>query len=158
MEQYDTAASNVQKNRDCWQKTKRLIVRTLNTIIRETGVNAEVHKEEKLEGMEMVCLTQGERESGIYERIANTKRPFLKDGGYLCYTQIYNGKVSVWIALPVIENIMESQVPEPINIFNPDEIKEEMIIKHVAQFFKEMAEWEDKDLQHHELGYKMRNT
>jgi hypothetical protein len=81
----------------------------------------------------------------------------MKEGGFLFYTQIYNGKVSVWISLPVIENFVEQQAPAPLDIYEPSEIKEDLIVRHVAEFLKTMALWEDQDMEHHEIGYKIRD-
>jgi hypothetical protein len=107
--------------------------------------------------LELVYLTFGKRESGIYERLAEIKRPFLKDGGYLTYTQIPNGKISVWIGFPKIEKFLEGDAPKPIEIYPPEEITEDLIINHVTAFLKAMIEWEDIDTTRHELGYNLKS-
>jgi hypothetical protein len=155
---YQKAVSNANSYRKEWKAgTKNLVFDTLTKIVQITGMGAEVRKEEKLDGMEMVFLVFKKRESGIFEHFEDTVRPYMKEGGYLFYTQIYNGKISIFISLPVIENFIERTKPKPVGIFEPAELTEEIIIDHVSQFLKEMASWEDNDLQHQEIGYKMRS-
>lgn len=155
---YRTVIDKVNRNRQGWEDAKNLIFSTLTKVVKATKMKAKVEKEEKRRGMELVYLCFENRESGIYEEIGSTKRHYMKEGGYLFYTQIYNGKITVWISLPTIEDFMDRVPPKPIEVYEPSEIKEEIIIKHVSEFLKAMTEWEDKDIEHHAIGFKMRDN
>tara|TARA_R100000789_G_C2999939_1_gene148498 strand:- start:483 stop:986 length:504 start_codon:yes stop_codon:yes gene_type:complete len=155
---YQTAIANVDSYRKNWKKTKKLILSTLKLLNSELKLSLKIETEENFEGMEMVYATLGKRKSGIAEKIEGTKRYYFKEGGFLAYTQLFNGKISVWITLPTIENLMETPAPEPLHIYKPSEITKEVVQQNLAVFFKDMTEWEDQDLQHHEVGYKMRNS
>lgn len=151
---YRTTLAEINQNRTAWEKSKLLISNTLVNMIQELEMNAEVEKEEKTEGLEFVYLKFGSRESGIAARSGKAKRDFMKDGGYLYYTQLYNGKISVWISTPVIENFTECPPIKPFKIYAPAELKEADIIQDVAIFLKVMTNWEVNSIEHHKMSYK----
>jgi len=155
LQSYHNILAKTDTYREEWPATKELIHTSLSKIVKESGMQAKVATEENLQGMELVYLCFEKRESGIFERIGKIKRPYLKDGGYLTYTQIYNGKISVWMSQPSIEQLMENKAPDPIDIYEPTELNEGLIIHHVTHFLKEMIKWEDLDASHHQLGYNM---
>lgn len=155
LKNYRNVLRKVTKNREEWSITKDLIFNTLNTIVKKTKMNAEVKKEDKVGGLELIYLFFGKRDSGIFERIGETKHPYLKEGGYLFYTQIYSGKISVWMSQPVIENIIDMGEPIQINTYCPADLKEETIVEHVAEFLKKMIEWEGLDIDYRrEIGFR----
>jgi len=121
-------------------------------------LNVKIDIEDKVEGMEFIYFGFGSRNSGLSEVYENTKLPVIKDGGYLFYSQLYNGKVSVLITLPVIEKYMEALEPKPLEVLRPAEITKEKIMEHVSDFLEEMAVWEDRDFGHHEIGFKVREN
>ena len=116
-------------------------------------MKATVGKEENIDGMELVFLYFEKRESGISEKLGKVKHPFIKEGGYLFYTQIYSGKISVLMSLPIIENVVEREEPQQINILCPRDLKEETIVSHVVTFLKTMTEWEGLDINHRAIGF-----
>lgn len=155
LKNYRNIIGKVTKNREKWDITKNLIYNTLNTIVKKTKMKVAVKKEDKVAGLEMIYLFFGKRDSGIYERIGKNKHPYLKEGGYLFYSQIYSGKVSVWMSQPVIENIIEMEEPILINTYCPADLNEEIITQHVADFLKKMIEWEGLDKDHRrEIGFR----
>lgn len=155
---YRNAVNTAKQYRADWKDgVREQIINTLTKIVEETKMNAEVKKEDKMDGMQLVYLAFKKRESGISEHFEDTTRPYMKEGGYLFYTQIYNGKISVFISLPTIENFIDRKPPKPLGVFDPSDITEAIIVDHVTKFLKEMAMWEDNDLEHQEIGFKMRN-
>ena len=120
-------------------------------------MKATVEKEEKVDGMGLIFLYFEKRESGISEKLGKVKQPFIKEGGYLFYTQIYSGKVSVLISFPTIENVVTREDPLQIDILCPGDLNEEIITSHVVTFLKKMIEWEGLDINHRAIGFKNGN-
>lgn len=153
LKKYRKVLQKVKQNRKDWELAKELIFNTLSTVVKNTKMKATVGKEENIEGMQLVFLYFEKRESGISEKMGKTNHPFIKEGGYLFYTQIYSGKVSVLISLPIIENVIEREDLQQIDIYCPSDLKEDTIIDHVVTFLKSMIEWEGLDINHHTIGF-----
>ncbi len=153
LKKYRKVLKKVNQNRADWNLTKDLIYDTLSTIRNNTKMKATVGKEEKIDGMELVFLYFEKRKSGISEKLGKVKHPFIKEGGYLFYTQIYSGKVSVLISFPTIENVVAREEPRQIDILCPRDLNEEMITSHVVTFLKSMTEWEGLDINHRTIGF-----
>lgn len=155
---YRDALQMIGENRMVWQKdTQSLIQTTLEKVVKQKRMAARVIAEKKMEGMEVVYLTYGKQPSGISEVIdAEVKIPLMKEGGNLFYLQTYNGKISVGITLPSIENVMPKMPPTIIDVYAPDKITEDVILSHVKQFIEGLTEWENQDKTHPEIGFNQR--
>jgi len=153
---YIRAKEKTTQLRSQWPTARKVILDTLNHIKAEVQMDVKIKVEDKMEGMEVIYLSYGKEDSGIFEKIGKTKRPVIKEGGHLFYTQLYNGKVGVWKTLPNIKKLMNAQAPQKLGLFEPEEITEELIISQVAEFLQSLATWEDKDLENGSIGYKMK--
>lgn len=158
LQNYQNALAAVNQYRDDWAKAKDLIFSCLNEIKSTFGLNVKIDIEDKVEGMEFIYFGFGQRSSGLFEVYEKTKLPVIKDGGYLFYTQLYNGKISVLVTVPTIEKYMEALEPKSLEVLRPDELTREKIIGHVISFLDEMTAWEDRDFEHHEIGFKVREN
>ena len=70
----------------------------------------------------------------------------VKKGGYISYSQTANGKISVFIHFPYIEDIYGN--PDhilEIGLHSPEEISKELIFIHVEQFLEEIIKWEKEE-------------
>ena len=76
---------------------------------------------------------------------SGAKRSIIKDMGALNFSQIFNGKVQVWMTFPLIEGLMQPQQPKMIGIFAPPEFNEDLILSNFDEFFKELINWENYD-------------
>ena len=144
---------------------KQFIIDTCNEVLDATKVNAEIKSDKGIKGLEVISIRLGIRKSGIFQELPNNEeKVFLKDFGSLVYSQLYNGKIQVWMSYPHIEGLMEPKQPKFIEIITPFELNEGLILNHFDTFFKTLTEWEDFDddapphapigfgLMHHKAG------
>ncbi len=146
--QYKTIVENTKNYRKDWDEgLRKLIMTTLETINKESGLNARVEHQDGIENLEVVLFSLGQEMSGIAERISNspTTRPMIKHNGSLVYQQLFNGKVMIMIAYPFIEGYGQPKPPKMVEILRPEELKEAFVLRHVEEFLKEVIEWEDYD-------------
>jgi len=158
LQNYQEALAAVKQYRHDWIKAKELIFECLNEIKSTFDINVKIEIEDKVEGMEFIYFGFGPRNSGLFEIYEKTKLPVIKDGGYLFYTQLYNGKISVLVTVPTIEKYMEALEPKSLEVLQPAKLTKEKIMGHVAAFLEEVTIWEDRDFEHHEIGFKVKEN
>lgn len=146
-EKYQTLLQNVENYRKEWSKSlKKTIIRELKVLMKAIEIDGEISEEEKVKGLEVVALRLGKGRSGIYEQInKDEKQDFFKDRGALMFSQLFNGKVQVWMTYPLIEGLMEPRPPRLLGIFAPPEFNNELILNQVDKFLRELIQWEDYD-------------
>ena len=57
------------------------------------------------------------------------------------YSQLYNGKISVWIRYPKIQKLMKRKAPKVLDVYEPLELTAEQIEAHVKTFYEELTLW-----------------
>lgn len=146
-EKYREMLEQVETFRETWdKKLKKRLVKEIKEIIKETELNADITQEENIKGLENISVRLGTRQSGIFQRLhEKTKKPFFKDFGTLVYSQLFNGKIQVWMTYPFIEGLMEPRPPKLIGIYAPPEFDDKLVLTHFESFFKDLIEWEDYD-------------
>jgi hypothetical protein len=166
VDKYIAILENTSNYRKDWSENlKGMITSTLEQIIKETGIKATLDVQDDIENLEVLILNLGQEVSGISEKIPNStyKKPFIKNQGALIYQQLFNGKVMIMIAYPVIEGYGQPKPPKMVEILRPEEFKQTYIIRHVEQFMKEIIDWEDYDDDIHEhmasspIGFQAQN-
>lgn len=147
VERYQEVLQNTVSYRQTWNSSLRqAITDQLQQILKETGLTAEIKTKQKVENLEAIILSLGESKSGIYEKInEELSRHMIKHHGSLVYQQLFNGKIIVMIAYPVIEGYGQPRPPKNIAIYRPEEIKPPFIVRHVEELLKEVTIWEDFD-------------
>jgi len=157
MEKYTAIKGRASKYRDilqqvvdfrnAWEENlKAFIKTTAEDILKHTAIDAQIQIEEKFEHLESITISLGKAISGISENIdKSTKRNIVKDKGSLIFSQLFNGKVQVWLTYPLIEGLMQPKEPKMIGIYAPPEFNEGLILSNFDDFFKELIEWENYD-------------
>lgn len=148
VDKYKEMLDKVTQWRTTWSKSlKTFILKEINKLIETTGLEATVLEEQKIKGLEAITIKLGSKKSGIYEMAdaTNERRDFFKEYGTLVYSQLFNGKVQVWMTYPFIEGLIEPRPPQLIGIYAPPEFNESLIISNIESFLKNLIEWEDFD-------------
>lgn len=145
---YKTMLDQVTIWRETWSKTlKKFILKEVKKLLDATGLIATISEEEKIKGLEAITIRLGSKKSGIYAMAdkGNERKDFFKEFGTLVYSQLFNGKVQVWMTFPFIEGLVEPRPPKLIGIYAPPEFTEDLIINNIETFLKDLIEWEDYD-------------
>jgi hypothetical protein len=138
--------------RNVWNTTtKDLIFNALSKIKGETALEWFVQENNLIAHHEAVYLKLANTHSGIVieENDGNktTIKGFIKHGGYLLYAQHVNGRISVLISYPHVDEFVVESEHKKIGYYDPEEITEELIYSHVGNFLDEIIAWESADLK-----------
>ncbi|MEZ4906931.1 MAG: hypothetical protein R2771_04640 [Saprospiraceae bacterium] len=144
---YNEVLNNTKQYRKDWNDNlKNTIMETLEEIIENSGMDAEIDEHDQFAGLETITLSLGIVESGISEKIDdNIEKPLIRSNGNLLFQQLFNGKISIWINYPFIEGVGEPKQPKMLEIVRPNELKEINILRYFENFIDELTEWEDFD-------------
>lgn len=147
VDKYKNMLDQVSIFRDTWSKSlKSNILKEIKKIIETTELEASISEEEEIKGLEAITIRLGNKKSGIYEKTkGNERKDYFKEFGTLVYSQLFNGKVQVWMSFPFIEGLMEPRPPKLIGIYAPPEFNEGLILSNFEVFLKDLIEWEDYD-------------
>jgi hypothetical protein len=151
-EELKSIYAEIESNRKNWdQQLKPLILKTFKYIQKKIDLNLKIREINEVRNLEAVRLTFGYLNSGLFVEKKKHKQEIppmvlIKKGGYLSYSQIANGKISVFIHYPYIEDIYgEPDRILEIGILSPLEITRNMILGHIEQFLDEIVKWEKEE-------------
>ncbi len=145
---YNKVLANTVKFRSVWNDSLReTIINTLNEVIKQSGLKAQVIHQTQIENLDAIILDLGKSSSGLIENVKNTDihQIMIKHNGALVYQQLFNGKIMVMIESPSIEKYSEPKPAKFIEILRPDELNPLFIYRHMEFFLKDITDWEDYD-------------
>lgn len=147
VEKYIQVKQNTFDYREEWKsETKDLITNTLQKVIDETDLEAEIEVKDSVEHLEVIIMNLGRNKSGIREKLdGDESRSVVRNNGMLVYQQLFNGKIVVLAVQPFLEGYGEPQQPKSVEIVRPSELNEGFIVRHVEEFLKDLIAWEDYD-------------
>jgi len=147
IQQLKLVLENTKNYREIWTASlKEKIKSDIAFMTQETGLDVDIEVRDQITNLEAIVISLGKKNSGISERLEDDlDRPLIRHGGLLVYQQLFNGKILVMINYPFIEGYGEPSPPRNIAIYRPEEIKTPFILRHLEEFVKEIAEWEDYD-------------
>lgn len=146
-QQYREALQNTARYRMIWQEgVKANLVSWLKELAQSCNITVEIEERMEVEGLESVIFSLGLEPSGLKEILeGDNRRDLMRQNGSLIYQQLFNGKIIALINLPYIEKYGQPQEPRSVAIFRPDEITEEQIAAHLAEFLGDLTMWESYD-------------
>jgi len=143
IEKYFEACENVKKRRETWnEQTKTSIKKTLEEIKETYKLDAQVQSFSSGKNIGAVNLSLNNQHSGIVQENEKSMKAFVKDPGYLVFTQSYNGLIHVIVSLPSIDGIVEKQSGVLLATIEPSECTIDVINKYVVDFFEKITTWE----------------
>ena len=145
--QYRDALQNTARFRLIWQEgVQKNLVTWLKELAQNCNLTVEIEERMEVEGLESVIFSLGLVPSGLKEILeGNNRRDLMRQNGSLIYQQLFNGRVMALINLPYIEKYGQPQEPRSVAIFSPDEITEDKVANHVAEFLTDLTMWESYD-------------
>lgn len=142
------------KRRDLWTNEKKTIVQgTLEKVKGFLKIDCHVQNVQMYENYGAVTLSMGKSPSGISGKSPGEKI-FVKQGGYLAFSQSYTGKLFVIAGMPYIESITDQIEPIVLTTVDPEEIDESFVLKKVDQFLKKIIQWESGK-EYTAVGFKL---
>src|ERR1035437_1161224 len=126
-EKYKSALNKIEERRLLWNSDiKSKTINCLSKIQQTYGLDWQVQRIENLKNYQTINISFNTRSSGIVEindegTNKNSIKKFVKYGGYLAYSQLYHGKISVFIGYPYIDEWVEQMETTFINVYEPNE-------------------------------------
>lgn len=147
VEKYLKTKQNTIDHRQEWQdKYRAFITDTLQGVIDNTNLEAEIELRDDMENLEVIVFNLGRVKSGIREKLdADESRSIVRNNGMLVYQQLFNGKIVVMIVAPFLEGYGQPPQPKTLEIVRPNELNEGFVLRHVEELLKEVTSWEDYD-------------
>lgn len=140
---YKTSIKTVVEKKIYWEKkTRKLLVKTLNDIVKQYNIGWRVQELNWINTNEAINITFDSFPPDIINKTNLIPTFQFIQGGALVFSQSYSGNVNVFTLYPLIQNMMENENGSDISIYTPQEITEKLIIEKVDDFLKEMIDWE----------------
>lgn len=142
----------IQERRDYWNNQLRDILRTqLKYYVENIKSDWYVDFNNNKTNYETVSLAFGNRPSGIFDREEGRHLSLI--GGALHFSQIYNGKIFIWIEYPYIEDLSYHDPSQKgLKTLEPIELTEEVVLNVVEDFIRIIIESENRERQL--IGFK----
>ena len=107
-EKYKKELEKTGSRRKDWNDSVREnIYNSLENIRKIVDLKWYAGKNEIVINHQSVYLSFDKTNSGIVIKSDRSSEAKIRHGGYLCYSQIVNGKVVVWISYPFVEDLQE---------------------------------------------------
>jgi hypothetical protein len=150
---YKTSIKTVVDKKTIWQtKTKDLISETLKNICKTYAIGWKVQELNWIGTNEAVNITFDSFPKELMDRTNQIPTYQFIQGGALVFSQSYSGDVHTFILFPYIEQIPAENSSVELEIYNPEDITEKIIIEKVDEFLKEMIKWEIPNTKN-KIGY-----
>jgi len=141
----NNALGQIEENRKLWESEKKdLIGNTLAEIINTSNLKGfTAFNDDAYKNHENVIFSRNDSRSGIVLTSSDGGfKSFIKEGGSLIFSQVYNGNIDVIMTLPHIEDIIPASDPIKLGVLNPKDITEDSICNYVERFIEELRDWE----------------
>ena len=135
----------ISERRSLWKESLRnLIISQLEYYCDQVDEDWHVSTNQSKKNYESVYIAFGNVPSGIFDREQNNH--LMLSGGALHFSQIYNGKLYVWIEYPYIKDLSYHKPPyKDLGMVEPNDLDEETIEKYVEEFIEEIIKSEARE-------------
>ena len=152
-EKYTESINKTNERRQLWKsETKGKIYDVLKLIEKNFKFDWHVQRLEDIENYETINISCNSKSSGLKETVRElgtenikSSKVFVKYGGYLAFSQSYNGKINVFMKFPYIEEWVQEMNVEVFDTIEPVQITEELISDFVIKFLDKLSKWEGVD-------------
>ena len=153
IDDYKTSITAVVDKKILWDTTtKNKIKTTLKSIVKKYDIGWKVQELNWIGTNEAVNITFDSFPIELIEKTNSIPSYQFVQGGALVFSQSYTGDVHTFILFPYVDQIPDTNSSIELEMFNPKDITEKLVIEKVEEFLKEMIKWEVPTIKH-KLGY-----
>jgi hypothetical protein len=150
---YKASIKTVVDKKTIWQtNTKDLIRNTLQTICAHYDIGWKVQELNWIGTNEAVNITFDSFPKELMDCTNKIPAYQFIQGGALIFSQSYSGDIHIFILFPYVEQIPIDSDSIELDMYDPKDITEKLIIEKVDDFLKEMIKWEVPTIKN-KLGY-----
>lgn len=140
---YKNSIETVIEKKIFWAtKTRKLLLKTLNDIVKQYDIGWRVQELSWISTNEAVNITFDSFPPELIEKTNKIPSYQFIKGGALVFSQSYSGDVNVFILFPILDNMPETTTDTDLAIYSPQQIDEKVIVEKVDDFLKKMIDWE----------------
>jgi len=151
---YKDSIKTVIEKKIHWQnKTRNLLLQTLNTIVNQYDIGWRVQELSWINTNEAVNITFDSFPPELIEKTNQIPTYQFIQGGALVFSQSYSGDVNIFMLFPISDNVIENHNDPDLAIYTPQSIDEKVIIEKVDEFLKKMISWEVPTLKN-KVGFQ----
>ena len=154
--QYQTLLQCTGAHQARWNATIKEFIYQCLSELASSPKPLKAIKDESVRNFDTVCVGFIPSPTNIVIKIGQGAQGLTKFGGFLFYSQVYNGKVLVGISYPYVEKLQDQVPNKGLALLDPEEITEIKILEHVELFLKELFKNESSPSMEEEL--KRRGT
>lgn len=145
--------ARIQERQNIWNNQIRDILRAqLKFYIDNIESDWYIDFNNSKTNYETVSLAFGNRPSGIFDK--EEGRHLSMIGGALHFSQMYNGKIFIWIEYPYIENLSYHDPGyKGLKTLEPNELLEDLVLSVVEDFVRIIIESENRE--RHLIGFNI---
>ena len=142
-EEYQKAIENIKSKRDIWENTTHtLLNKTLTDIANSNKIGWHVQDFGMGRNLDTVNISFGPNNSGLVVKDEKGTKALVKHGGYLAFSTMYNGDISVYLSYPYVDEHMQRIPVRQLDRISPESITVEYIVSMTKLFLAEMLAWE----------------
>lgn len=150
---YKISIKTVVEKKILWEtKTRNLLLKTLNNIVKEYDIGWRVQELSWINTNEAVNITFDSFPADLIEKTNQIPTYQFIQGGALVFSQSYSGDVNVFILFPVTNFVNDAESDTDLAIYPPKDLTEKVIIEKVDEFLRKMIEWEVPAIKN-KMGY-----
>jgi len=150
---YKTSIKTVVEKKILWKtKTRNLLLKTLNSIVKQYDIGWRVQELSWINTNEAVNITFDSFPAELIEKTNQIPTYQFLQGGALVFSQSYSGDVNIFILFPVTNFVNDAESDIDLANYPPKELTEKVIIEKVDEFLKKMIEWEVPIIKN-KMGY-----
>jgi len=151
---YKDSINTVIEKKIHWNtKTKKLLLKTLNTIVNKYDIGWRVQELSWINTNEAVNITFDSFPPELIEKTNQIPTYQFIQGGALVFSQSYSGDVNIFMLFPISDTITDNINDSDLEIYEPQNIDEKIIIEKVDEFLKKMISWEVPTLKN-KVGFQ----
>ncbi|MBC8757060.1 hypothetical protein H2O64_20475 [Kordia sp. YSTF-M3] len=150
---YKASIKTVVDKKTIWQtNTKNLIRNTLHAICEKYDIGWKVQELNWIGTNEAVNISFDSFPKELMDCTNKIPAYQFIQGGALIFSQSYSGDIHTFILFPYVEQIPLENDSIELEMYDPKDITEKLIIEKVDDFLKEMIKWEVPTIKN-KLGY-----
>jgi len=140
---YKASIKTVVEKKIYWKThTRNLLLKTLNTIVKQYDIGWRVQELSWINTNEAVNITFDSFPPDLIDKTNQIPAYQFLQGGALVFSQSYSGNVTIFMLFPIADMNADSDNDGDLAIYEPQKLTEKVIVEKVDEFLKKMIEWE----------------
>ena len=150
---YKASIQTVVEKKIYWEtNTKKLLLKTLNSVVKQYDIGWRVQELSWINTNEAVNITFDSFPPDLITKTNLLPTYQFIQGGALVFSQSYSGDINVFMLFPLPDLLTETESDTDLATYSPQKLTEKIILEKIDEFLKKMIEWEVPAIKN-KVGY-----